>query len=181
MDTTRSQQTGESTRVWSLHGETWRYPGRSPCGSNFSAISSGPEIAATTDYLENRMFPVGAARLLIADDDAELLVAYTLFFRDRGFEIRTALNGADALAEYWAWHPAAVILDIEMPRLDGRAVAREIRYVRAMPAPLLVAVTGLGGPSEWAESTRSGFDHHFVKPVLLPIVLAAITLGLAAC
>jgi DNA-binding response OmpR family regulator len=127
------------------------------------------------------MFPVGAARLLIADDDAELLVAYTLFFRERGFEIRTASNGADALAEYCAWHPVAVILDIEMPRLDGRAVAREIRYVRAIPAPLLVAVTGLGGPSERAESTRSGFDHHFVKPVLLPIVLAAITLGLAAC
>jgi hypothetical protein len=39
----------------------------------------------------------------------------------------------------------------------------------------------MGEPSEWAESMRSGFDHHFVKPVLLPIVLAAITLGLVAC
>jgi CheY-like chemotaxis protein len=65
-------------------------------------------------------------------------------FANAGFEIRTASNGADALAEYCAWHPVAVILDIEMPRLDGRAVAREIRYVRAIPAPLLVAVTGLG-------------------------------------
>jgi DNA-binding response OmpR family regulator len=131
--------------------------------------------------LENRMFPVEATRLLIADDDAELLASYMLFFREHGFDIRTALNGADALAEYRAWHPAVVMLDIEMPRLDGRAVAREIRYVRAIPAPLVMAVTGLGEPSEWAESMRSGFDHHFVKPVLLPIVLAAITLGLVAC
>jgi CheY-like chemotaxis protein len=76
------------------------------------------------------MFPVGAARLLIADDDAESLVVYTLFFHDHGFDIRTALNGADALDEYCAWHPAVVMLDIEMPRLDGRAVAREIRCVR---------------------------------------------------
>jgi CheY-like chemotaxis protein len=127
------------------------------------------------------MFPVGATRLLIADDDAELLVAYTLFFCQYGFDIRTALNGADALAEYCAWHPAVVMLDIEMPRLNGRAVARGIRHVRAIPAPVLVAATGLGEPSERAESMRSGFDHHFVKPVLLPIVLAAITLGRVAC
>ncbi|MFL9897024.1 response regulator [Paraburkholderia fungorum] len=127
------------------------------------------------------MLPVRAARLLIADDDAALLAAYTVFFCEYGFDVRTALNGADALAEYCAWHPAVVMLDIEMPCLDGRAVAREIRYVRAIPAPLLVAVTGLSEPSERAESMRSGFDHHFVKPVLLPIILAAIALGLAAC
>jgi CheY-like chemotaxis protein len=127
------------------------------------------------------MFPVGATRLLIADDDAELLVAYTLFFCEYGFDIRTALNGAEALAEYCAWRPAVVMLDIEMPRLDGRAVARKIRCVRAIPAPLLVAVTGLSEPSEWAELMRSGFNRHFVKPVLLPIVLAAINRGLAAC
>ena len=139
-----------------------------------------PKLRQSPGNLENRMFPVGAARLLIVDDDAELLAAYTLFFCKYGFDIRTALNGADALAEYHAWHPAIVMLDIEMPRLDGRAVAREIRCVRAVPAPLLVAVTGLSEPFEWAESMRSGFDHHFVKPVLLPIVLAAITLGLAA-
>jgi CheY-like chemotaxis protein len=76
-------------------------------------------------------------------------------------------------------HPEVVLLDIEMPRLDGRAVAREIRCVRAKPAPLLLAVTGLIEPSEWAESTRAGFDHHFVKPVLMPVVLAAINLWLA--
>jgi len=125
------------------------------------------------------MFTAGAKRLLIADDDPDLLAAYGLFFYDYGFDIRIAVNGADALAEYCAWHPAVVLLDIEMPRLDGRAVAREIRCVRATPAPLLVAVTGLTAPSERAESMRSGFDHHFVKPVLMPLVLAAINLGLA--
>ncbi|MFL9861319.1 response regulator [Paraburkholderia madseniana] len=126
------------------------------------------------------MFTTGVTRLLIGDDDPDLLAAYVLFFCVCGFDIRTARNGADALAEYGAWHPAAVLLDIEMPRLDGRAVAREIRRVRATPAPLLVAITGLTALSERAESMHSGFDHHFVKPVLMPLVLAAITMGLAA-
>jgi DNA-binding NtrC family response regulator len=52
----------------------------------------------------NRMFTAGAARLLIADDDPDLLAAYALFFYDDGFDIRTAANGEDALAEYCAWH-----------------------------------------------------------------------------
>jgi DNA-binding response OmpR family regulator len=116
-----------------------------------------------------------STRLLIADDDPNLLAAYVHFFSSQGFEIRTACNGLDALAQYCAWHPRAALLDVEMPRLDGRAVARRIRYVADTPAPTLVAVTGLDRDEEKRESLRSGFDHHFVKPVPMPEILAALT------
>jgi CheY-like chemotaxis protein len=115
-----------------------------------------------------------ATRLLIADDDANLLAAYVVFFSAHGFDIRTARNGLDALAQYCAWHPEAALLDVEMPRLDGRAVARRIRYVGDVPAPMLVAVTGLERDEEKSESLRSGFNHHFVKPVPMPVILAAL-------
>ncbi|MGF6569219.1 Response regulator receiver domain-containing protein [Paraburkholderia fungorum] len=115
-----------------------------------------------------------AARLLIADDDADLLAAYSLYFSAHGFDIRTARNGLDALAEYCAWHPQAALLDVEMPRLDGRSVARRIRYVGDTPAPVLVAVSGLGRAEETNESLRSGFNHHFVKPTPMPVILAAL-------
>ncbi|WP_144107859.1 response regulator [Paraburkholderia sp. BCC1886] len=117
------------------------------------------------------------ARLLIADDDPNLLAAYVLFFSSHGFDIRTARNGLDALAQYCEWHPDAALLDVEMPRLDGRAVARRIRYVDNVPAPTLVAVTGLARDEEKTESLRSGFNHHFVKPVPMPLILAALTGG----
>lgn len=116
-----------------------------------------------------------AARLLIADDDANLLAAYALFFSAHGFDVRTADNGLDALAQYCAWHPAAALLDVEMPRLDGRAVARRIRYVADVPAPMLVAVSGLERADEKTASLRSGFNHHFVKPAPMPEILAALT------
>lgn len=115
-----------------------------------------------------------AARLLIADDDPNVLAAYALFFDAHGYETRTTGDGADALTEYCAWRPEAVVLDIQMPGMDGRAVARAIRRLQSAPAPLLVAVTALTSSSEQAESIRSGFDHHFPKPADLPAVLAAI-------
>jgi CheY-like chemotaxis protein len=117
--------------------------------------------------------------LLIADDHPEMLAAYSAFFRNQGFYIRTAANGADAFTEYCVWYPDAVLLDIEMPLLDGRGVARAIRLVRALPAPLLLATTGLTSLSETDESIRAGFDQHFTKPVRLPVILAAINRGLA--
>ncbi|AXE99203.1 response regulator [Paraburkholderia hospita] len=115
-----------------------------------------------------------AVRLLIADDDPNVLAAYALFFDVHGYETWTTGDGADALAEYCAWRPDAVVLDVQMPAMDGRAVAREIRRLQSAPLPLLVAITALASPSEQAESIRSGFDHHFVKPADLPAVLAAI-------
>lgn len=120
------------------------------------------------------MFRARAHHLLVADDDPALLAAYVQYFELHGYEIRTAQDGVDALAEYGRWFPAVVILDIQMPRLDGRQVVREIRRLARTPAPLLVAVSGLSSPSDMALSLGAGFDHHFAKPALLPVILAAV-------
>ena len=115
-----------------------------------------------------------AERLLIADDDPNLVEAYVLFFEAYGYTIQTAIDGPGALAAYCAWHPHVVMLDIQMPRMDGRAVAREIRRMSVIPWPLLLAVTALSAPYERVESFKAGFDHHFAKPAQLPVILAAI-------
>ncbi|KAA0997947.1 response regulator [Paraburkholderia panacisoli] len=115
-----------------------------------------------------------AGRLLIADDDPNLLAAYVLFFEANGYAIQTAVDGVGALAAYYAWRPDVVILDIQMPGVDGHAVAKEIRRMSFAPRPFLLAVTALHAPAEKAESFKAGFDHHFVKPARLPVILAAI-------
>jgi CheY-like chemotaxis protein len=112
-------------------------------------------------------------RLLI-DDESNLLTAYVLFFEAYGYEIRTAADGVDALAEYRAWRPEVVILDIQMPRLHGLAVAREIRKLAARPVPLLVAVSALSAPSACADSIQSGFDRHSLNLAQLPVILGGV-------
>jgi CheY-like chemotaxis protein len=84
-----------------------------------------------------------------------------LFFEAYGYEIRTAGDGLDGFAQYHVWRPEIVVLDIQMARLDGRAVAKEIRNLKARPVSLLVAVSALSAPSELAGSIQCGFDHHF--------------------
>jgi DNA-binding response OmpR family regulator len=115
-----------------------------------------------------------AGRLLIADDDPNVLAAYVLFFEAYGYTIQTAVDGIGALAEYITLRPEVVILDIQMPRMDGHAVAREIRRMSVVPRPFLLAVSALRTLSERTESFKAGFDRHFVKPARLPVILAAI-------
>jgi CheY-like chemotaxis protein len=78
----------------------------------------------------NLMSTAMPERLLI-DGESNLLTAYVLFFEAYGYEIRTAADGVDAFAEYRAWRPEVVLLDIQMPRLHGLAVARKIRKLAA--------------------------------------------------
>ena len=54
-----------------------------------------------------------AARMLIADDDPNLLDAYVLFFSAQGYDIQTAGDGVEALDAYRAWRPGVVVLDIQ--------------------------------------------------------------------
>lgn len=120
------------------------------------------------------MFMRNIVRLLIADDDPNVLAAYLSFFDAHGCETRGVRDGTDALNKYRTWLPDAVVLDIQMPGMDGRAVAREIRRLHSLPLPLLVAITALTSDLDHADSIRSGFDYHFSKPADLPAVLAAI-------
>jgi DNA-binding response OmpR family regulator len=120
------------------------------------------------------MSATNAGRLLIADDDPDMLAAYASFFEAHGYAVQTAEDGVGALAVYYDLRPDVVILDIEMPRMDGLAVAREVRRMSAYPRPYLIAVTGLRTLSARVESLRAGFDHHFIKPAELPVILAAI-------
>jgi CheY-like chemotaxis protein len=115
-----------------------------------------------------------AVRLLMADDDPSALEAYALFFDAHGYDTRTTADGALALAEYRAWRPDAVVLDIQMPGMDGHGVAREIRRLQTAPLPLLVAITALTSPADQARSVRAGFNYHFAKPADLPLILTAI-------
>ncbi len=113
----------------------------------------------------------GRLRVLVVDDnrDAATLLAQSL--QQSGFETRTVHDGPSALAFAADWKPAAVLLDIGLPAMDGYEVARRLRAAHAPSPPLLVAVTGYGQASDRAQAAAAGFSHHLVKPVEMRAVL----------
>jgi DNA-binding response OmpR family regulator len=83
---------------------------------------------------------IQAPRVLIVDDDANLLVLLADQLRSDGFDITTARDGAEALRQLDAGWPDLLIIDMMMPRIDGLTLAREIKARADLPIIVLSAV-----------------------------------------
>jgi CheY-like chemotaxis protein len=64
-----------------------------------------------------------------------------------------------------SFRPAAIVLDIGLPVVDGYEVARQLRAIPELHAAQIIAVTGYGQTSDITRALAAGVDHHRVKPV----------------
>jgi DNA-binding NarL/FixJ family response regulator len=116
-------------------------------------------------------------RILIAEDDESFLEAIALLLErdDRFLVAAKARNGEEAVTLAEEVAPDAVVLDIEMPLLDGVAAARQLRA--ASPRLPIVAVSGHDYEERVLEIRQAGADDYIRKARLdaeLPRVLAAL-------
>jgi PAS domain S-box-containing protein len=110
--------------------------------------------------------PAASRRLkvLVVDDNADLLEMLSLFVEIAGHEVRKALDGRSALAAAAAFRPDVVLLDLGLPVMNGLEVAREMRRRAETAGARLVALTGWGQARDRAETRAAGFDRHLTKP-----------------
>lgn len=88
-----------------------------------------------------------------------------MLLRLTGYTVACAHDGYEALEQFDRGHPDLVVLDIDLPGLDGLEVARQIRSRPGGGDVVLVALTGWGNDTDRLHSAEAGFDHHLVKPV----------------
>ena len=79
-------------------------------------------------------------RILLVDDDANLLVVLSEQLRDDGYDVATARDGQEALRRLDGGWPDLILLDLMMPRIDGLALAREIKAHADLPIIVLSAI-----------------------------------------
>ncbi|MFU8816967.1 MAG: ATP-binding protein [Pseudomonadales bacterium] len=103
-------------------------------------------------------------RVLVVDDNRDAADSLGMVLSSLGADVRTAHDGASALAMLEEFAPHAVLLDIGMPGMDGYEVAAAIRARYGSRPILLVAVTGWGQEADRAQARAVGFDHHITKP-----------------
>lgn len=101
-----------------------------------------------------------ARPILIVDDDPEILAVERALLTDEGFTVREAHNGAEALVALEADPPAMIVLDVQMPGIDGPTFARELR-TRLRHVPLVI-VTAAADPKR--EADRCNAEAYLAKP-----------------
>lgn len=110
-------------------------------------------------------------RILIADDDQQILRALRITLAAQGHDVAIASDGAEAISAAIAREPDLVILDLGMPKLDGIEVIHALRgWSRA---PILV-VSGRAGAADKIEALDAGADDYVTKPFAIGELLARI-------
>jgi DNA-binding response OmpR family regulator len=103
-------------------------------------------------------------KVLLADDDAGLrrLIGTTLGTDD--FELLHAADGEEALEAARVHHPELVLLDVNMPRLNGFEVCRQLKTAPETAGIKIVLLTARGTDVDRAQGRGAGADDYFVKP-----------------
>ncbi|HDN80076.1 MAG: DNA-binding response regulator [Chloroflexi bacterium] len=112
-----------------------------------------------------------AEKILVIDDNEELLRIIRKALEHKGFEVYTALSGKEGLKEFHHVVPDLVILDIMMPGMSGWEVCRELRRISSVP---ILMLTALGEEEHKVRGLEEGADDYLVKPFSTAELVARI-------
>lgn len=102
------------------------------------------------------------AKILVIDDEPDLLAELAPLLERTGFTVSTAEDGQSGFQKIGTLKPDLVVLDVMMPRMDGREVLRQLRQSGNWTPVILL--TRVGSPTERAMSLQEGADDYLNKP-----------------
>ena len=112
-----------------------------------------------------------ATRVLVCDDEAQILRALRVILRDAGYEAVTAASGEEALDLAAVKPPAAAILDLMLPDLDGVEVTKRLREWSEMP---IIVLSAVGEEEAKVRALAAGADDYVTKPFGPPELVARL-------
>jgi two-component system KDP operon response regulator KdpE len=110
-----------------------------------------------------------AQRVLVVEDEPQLLRAMRITLQARGYEVRTATTGRKALADAAAAHPDIVVLDLGLPDLDGVEVIGGLRGWTSVP---IIVLSGRTSGADKVAALDAGADDYVTKPFGVAELLA---------
>ena len=119
-------------------------------------------------------------RVLVVEDEENLLNSLAFILEKEGFEVLRATTGEDGLAAARAFPPDIALLDVTLPGIDGFEVAARLAPLRTNRPIRIVMVTARDGEDEMVHALQTCADDYVVKPVRPRVLLARIASMLRA-
>jgi signal transduction histidine kinase len=107
----------------------------------------------------------GTLRVMVVDDNADAAQMLAMFLEASGHRVTVEHEARKALERARMESPEVCLLDIGLPEMDGKELARRIRAQPETANAVLIAVTGYGQEQDRQAALAAGFQHHLVKPV----------------
>jgi len=103
--------------------------------------------------------------LLINEDNAENFYLMRFLLEKNGFTIVGADNGPDGIMQALSLHPQAILLDIQLPGMDGYAVATELKRHEELAGIPIIAVTSYAMVGDREQALAAGANGYIEKPI----------------
>lgn len=124
--------------------------------------------------LNGRVVMTSGKHLLIVDDYPDALDIWALYLGSLGYRVSTACDGEEALAQAQRLLPDLIVLDLELPRLSGFDVAKQLRANPETQFIPLIAATGYSHTKQLDRAREMGFDQIVIKPCDPDLLVAEI-------
>ncbi len=115
-----------------------------------------------------------AKRVLIVDDEPNIVTSLEFLMEDAGFEVQTASNGEQALERAARFAPDLVLLDVMMPVLNGYEVCQRLKADARLRSTRVLMLSAKGRDVEIAKGLELGADGYMTKPFSTRDLLAKV-------
>ena len=137
--------------------------------------SHSPKSAPKQSRNQQNPHPTPAKKkILVADDIAMNRELMRDVLEARGFVVMEARDGGEAIREAYSGKPDLILLDIDMPVLDGFAVVKRLRQDKHFGDTPIIAITGLSSREDRERAYDAGFNSFLRKPFNLSNILEEI-------
>ena len=163
------------TRMAELHGGSLTVASEVGVGSRFTvALPWCDEAPAAIEPAALYPAPAGRPTLLLAEDNEASLQLLTSSLDDAGYRVVVARNGAEAAERARDSGVALILMDLQMPGVDGLEATRHIRADAQTQAVPIIALTALELPGDRERCLAAGADEYLAKPIHLQTLLKTI-------
>ena len=119
-------------------------------------------------------------KVLIADDEPNIVISLEFLLRREGFEVLVAVDGEEALAKARAERPDLVLLDVMMPKMNGFDVCQALRADPELASLRVLMLTAKGRETEVSKGLGLGADAYMTKPFSTKDLVAQVRVLLGA-
>ncbi|MCL6523251.1 MAG: response regulator transcription factor [Thermoflavifilum sp.] len=120
------------------------------------------------------MKAINTGKILIVDDEPDILAIISYNLRNAGYETFVASNGDEAIEKARIYHPHLIILDIMMPGKNGMEVCRELKAQPAFQDTMILFLTALNDDAHEIEGLNLGADDYVVKPIKPNLLISRV-------
>ncbi|MEM9216446.1 MAG: PAS domain S-box protein [Cyanobacteria bacterium P01_F01_bin.150] len=177
-------------QIAELHGGTVSLTSEVGVGSCFSInlpydpdvfhLNSEPFFDDTNiPSIPDPVCPESSPLLLLAEDNEEMISWFTSYLEDCGYRLIVAKNGLEAIDLAQTHRPSLILMDIQLPELDGLECIQQIRQDSSLKPTPIIALTALAMAGDRERCLAAGANLYFSKPVKLKQLLHSIQILLA--